>query len=205
MKVIDLTIELSENTPVYPGDKKPDVTRTGKISENGYIDFTLTTGMHTGTHIDGPMHMQEQSPYLSEIDIDQFTGKGILINASGEKIIEWKPEYDGEITADSIVLIYTGHSEKIGKDQYFTDHPVISENFAEKLVSKKIKLLGIDSPSPDYPPYSVHKIFFKSGILIAENLTNLDKLQSYKNFTIAALPLKIRTDSAPARIVAIID
>ena len=37
------------------------------------------------------------------------------------------------------------------------------------------------------------------------NLTNLEQLVGAKSFTIAALPLKTETDSALARVVAIID
>ena len=66
-------------------------------------------------------------------------------------------------------------------------------------------MLGIDFFSPDTYPFKIHKIFLKNHILIIENLTNLEHLLGIKNFTIVALPLKTETDSALARVVAIVD
>ena len=54
-------------------------------------------------------------------------------------------------------------------------------------------------------PFEVHKIFFQHDTLIVENLTHLEKLVGIKNFTIVALPLKTETDSALARVIAIVD
>ncbi|MFA6535332.1 MAG: hypothetical protein WCS92_03690 [Candidatus Babeliales bacterium] len=66
-------------------------------------------------------------------------------------------------------------------------------------------MIGIDFFSPDKYPFETHKIFFENNILIIENLTNLESLEEIKNFTVIALPLKTETDSALARVIAIID
>jgi kynurenine formamidase len=68
----------------------------------------------------------------------------------------------------------------------------------------EVKLFGIDTLSPDASPFSTHDVLLGNGILIAENLTNLDKLLEIKEFTVLALPLKVVADSAPARIIAMI-
>ena len=204
MEIIDLTQELNSGTPVYPGDIKPLLAQRCNLAQDGYMDFTLTTGMHAGTHIDGPMHMLKEKKFISEIDISRFIGHGVLLNVFNEQVIEWKSDYDELIPENSIVLLNTGYSDKFSSGEYFTDHPVISDNFAEKIAAKKIRLLGMDIPSPDLPPYNVHKILFNAGILLAENLTNLERLNSHREFIVAALPLKVRAESAPARIVAII-
>ena len=63
-------------------------------------------------------------------------------------------------------------------------------------------MVCIDSPSPDRRPFEIHKLLLENNVLIAENLTNLDKLMSANNFEVIALPLKIHADSSPARIIA---
>jgi arylformamidase len=55
--------------------------------------------------------------------------------------------------------------------------------------------------SPDHEPFNVHKILLSAGVLIIENLTNLDEL-SGKEFTVYALPVKLQIDGAPARVIA---
>ena len=69
---------------------------------------------------------------------------------------------------------------------------------------KILDLVGMDTPSPDAPPFPVHKIFLGSEILIIENLTNLESLVDLKNFTVAALPAKFHADAAPVRVVAMV-
>ena len=70
------------------------------------------------------------------------------------------------------------------------------------LLSKKVKMLGIDMPSPDRFPFEVHKFLFKNRIFILENLTNLDRLIGVKEFEIIAFPVKIKADSSMTRAVA---
>jgi kynurenine formamidase len=70
------------------------------------------------------------------------------------------------------------------------------------MVERKIKILGMDTPSPDKPPFSVHKLLLKSKIFILENLTNMEELLEAKKFEVIALPLKIKADSSISRVVA---
>jgi len=60
----------------------------------------------------------------------------------------------------------------------------------------------MDTPSPDGPPFPVHKALLSEHILIIENLTNLDKLLEVNRFRVLAVPLKLKADAAPARVIA---
>ena len=82
---------------------------------------------------------------------------------------------------------------------------MISKELGTFLVEKKIKMIGIDMPSPDRYPFEIHKLFFENNILIIENLTNLNKLLEVDNFEIIAFPLKIEAEAALVRVVARID
>ena len=86
--------------------------------------------------------------------------------------------------------------------EYFDNHPVVSKELAQLFVERQVKMVCIDSPSPDRHPFEVHKLLLENNILIAENLTNLDKLLFVNKFEIIAFPLNIHADSSPARIVA---
>lgn len=69
-------------------------------------------------------------------------------------------------------------------------------------MKNKVKMIGLDTPSPDKDPFDVHKYLFEHGVLIIENLTRLDQLLDYKSFEVIALPLNIKADSSIARVVA---
>ncbi len=140
--------------------------------------------------------------FIGDIPLDRFVGEGCLLDVSGQLLIDDKPEYEHLIVEHNIVLLHTGHGKLFGHPEYFTEYPVLTENFAEHLVRKKVKMIGFDTPSPDQDPYAIHRIFMTNGILIAENLKNLDKLLGADSFEVIALPLLIQADAAMARVIA---
>jgi kynurenine formamidase len=79
---------------------------------------------------------------------------------------------------------------------------VVDAVLAEFLVQKKIMILGLDTPSPDNAPFGVHKALMAAGILVLENLTNLDRIPADQQFEVIALPLKIKANGSPARVIA---
>jgi kynurenine formamidase len=202
MKLIDLTHMLLDRIPVYPGDSEMSLTQTKHLEADGFVNHELAINMHTGTHIDGPMHLTSSDVYLSDFPLDSFMGKGIVLDVSGMQTIEYLEAYEDLICEGAIVILYTGHSQYFGQELYFEQHPVLSREFAELLVRKKIKMIGLDTPSPDHYPFEIHRLLLESSILIAENLTNLEKLLDAPSFEIIALPLFIQADSAVARIIA---
>ena len=200
--LIDLTQTFIDKMMVYPGDEAPSLTQTHFYEKDHYNSFVIEAGLHNGTHIDGPMHMTESELLLCDVDLDSFIGKACIINASDCALLKWDEKYREVISGKSIVLFYTGYSVYFGTEKYLSGYPVIDPSFAEKLVELKVKLIGVDTFSPDYQPYDVHKILLGNGILIAENLANLDKLLQADEFEVIALPIKIKSDGAFARVIA---
>lgn len=203
-KIIDLTHTLSNFTPVHPFDEQPIIEQIRNISDDKYNDWKLSSGMHVGTHIDGPGHLTSSVTMISEIPIDRFIGKGYLIDARNKEInidlLRDMPTED-----NLIVVVFTGYDKKFGTDEYFNDYPVITVDVAQELVRRKVKMIGIDFFSPDHYPFATHKIFLDNNVYIIENLTHLEHLLNIKHFTIVALPLKIMADSSLARVIAIVD
>jgi kynurenine formamidase len=201
-KFVDLSLPLTDLMPVYPGDEQPHLLQVNDIVREGFNNFRLSTSMHTGTHIDGLMHLTQSKKFISEIPLEQCVGVGCILNAVGKKNIPLKIEYELIVQPQSIVLIYTGTSSLFGSKKYFNDYPTVSRELARLFVKRRVKMVCIDSPSPDRHPFEIHKLLLENNVLIAENLTNIDKLLSVKNIEVIALPLKIHADSSPARIIA---
>ncbi|KKO51726.1 cyclase family protein [Paenibacillus sp. DMB20] len=199
---IDLTHLIVDDMPVYPGDSKTELIQSKHLQRDGYNNHHLTMNMHVGTHIDGPMHLTDADSYLSDFPLYSFIGNGVVLDVSGQKEIEYKIEYETFIKVQHIVILYTGYSKFFGEHEYFTKHPVLTKPFAELLVRKKVKMIGLDTPSPDRHPFEIHKYLFQNKVLIAENLTNVGLLLQAKSFEVIALPLHIKADSSPARVIA---
>ncbi|HOM03481.1 MAG TPA: cyclase family protein [Acetivibrio sp.] len=202
MKFIDLSHKIIDCLPAYPGDEETRLVNTRKLKENSYTNHRLHIDMHSGTHIDSPMHLIDSKEYICDYPLESFIGEGCIIDVRNEPVIKLKKEFKDIITNGCILLLYTGLCRKFGTEEYFNCHPVVDMEFAEFMVERKIKILGMDTPSPDKPPFSVHRLLLKNKIFILENLTNLEKLLDAEKFEVIALPLNIKADSSILRVVA---
>ena len=201
MEIIDLTMPIDDKTPVFPGDPKQDIKQFATIKENGWNEKRLTINSHFSTHIDAPYHMVENGKKLTDFSIETFIGEAIVIDVRNNKHIKFNLN---NIKENDIVFFFTEHTNKAYSADFFQDNPEITRETAQRLIDKKVKIVGLDSYSPDNKPFEIHKLFFKHDILIVENLVNLDKLNG-KRFMCYILPLKIRdADGAPCRVIGII-
>lgn len=201
-RLIDLTLEITDGMMVHPYDEEISLLRDKNIGDDGYVNHRLTAGMHTGTHIDAPMHMTLKRRYINDYPMEKFIGKAVVIDVRGEEKLILKDDYKEIFQEDDIVLFYTGHSQLFGQNSYYEEYPIMDEALAEFLVSRKIKMVGVDLPSPDKEPFSIHKILLEGDVLILENLGDMVELLDVENLRIIALPLNIRADASMARVVA---
>ena len=212
MKPIDLTLTISESIPNFPGSPKPHFIHWSNLQKDGYNLELLFLSSHTGTHIDAPYHFVKNGLKIHEIPLERLVGKAILAKLQKSKnaaitksdIIQFEKK-NGKIPKGSSVFFYSGWQKNLKKDNYFTENPGVGISAAKYLVSKKINLVGIDSPSIDLgkdQSFTAHHILSKNNILIVENLANLNKIPSKEfNFTILPLKLKDATGS-PVRAIA---
>jgi kynurenine formamidase len=200
--IIDLTHTILHQMPVYPGDAETVLAQSKHINSDYYNNHQLSINMHAGTHIDGPMHLLDVQQYIDEFPVEQFVGDGVLLDVCGVSTIDYNEQYEALIKEGQIVIVYTGHGELYGQPAYFTDYPVLTAEFVDLLIRKKVKMIGLDTPSPDKYPFDIHKSLFGSSILIIENLKHVHRLKGIQAFEIIALPLRIKADSSIARVIA---
>ena len=203
MKYIDLSYDIKNEMPVYPGDMELNLSKEEDYDKDEFNLYTVSTSMHVGTHIDAPLHMCKNKKFISEYSIDKFIGNAVLLDVRGEKVIEIKDEYYRDIKENDIVLLFTGWDSFYGKEEYYNNHPIDSEELAELLIKKKIKMLGMDMPSPDNHEYNIHKKLLENEIFILENLTNLNKLLYNEEIQVFAQPLKIQGEASLVRAIAV--
>lgn len=203
MKIIDLSYIITDSMPVFPGDDEVIIEEAKVLDRDYYNAINLQTGMHVGTHVDIPKHLIADNRTIDEIPIESFIGRGVLLDVRGMDIVDYKKEYESMIRKDDIVLFYTGFADLYSEpNRYYNNYPVLSEILAEFLVSKHIKMIGIDSPSPDKEPFNIHKTLLKNNIYIIENLTNLEELICIDDLTVYAVPLKIKAEASLVRVFA---
>ena len=215
MKVIDLTLTVSEKIPTFPGSPKPHFIEWETIPKDGYNLELLFLSTHTGTHIDAPFHFVKNGKKIHEIAPERLVNEAVLIrigknsNRSISKTdIQNFEQKNGKIENGSTVIFHTGWQKNLNKEFYFTENPGLSVSAAKYLVSKRINMVGIDSPSIDLgtdSKFSVHHVLAKNNILIVENLANLNKIKS-NNFHLITSPLKLKNATgSPIRAFGFVD
>ena len=215
MKVIDLTLTISEQIPTFPGSPQPNFINWETLEKDGYNLELLFLSSHTGTHIDAPYHFLKDGQKIHQIVTRRLVTEAILIkirkganqSITKDDIQKFERKY-GKIDDGSTVIFHTGWQKNLKKESYFLRNPGLAVSAAKYLASKKINLVGIDSPSIDLgkdSKFSIHHILAKSGILIVENLANLEKINS-EMFHLIVAPLKLKNATgSPVRAMALTD
>jgi arylformamidase len=189
--------------------------------EHGRSNTRLSYNVHTGTHVDCPRHFYPDGTPIDEVPLESYFGVGInldLLPVATERtaitldqVLEALPR-EAEVKG-SIVVFNTGWMDRAGgKPNFYRDNPYLSIEVARWLVEQGAKAAALDTsvdeapatpPSPGDSP--IHRTLLGGGVMIIENLVNLDRLPP-TGFTLMALPVKFyRGDGAPARAVAFID
>jgi len=210
---LDLTLQISQSIPCFPGSPTPQFLNWSTIKDDKYNLELLFLSSHTGTHIDAPYHFKDDGAKIHQIPVDRLIGKGLLIKIKKSKdqeitkkdLLEYEKNH-GKIKNFSSVIFFTNWQKNSKKKIFFTNNPGLSKKAAEYLISKKINLVGIDSPSIDLgkdSSFTAHKILAQNNILIVENLVNLQKI-TVSEFDFVILPLKLKDGTgSPVRAVAI--
>lgn len=209
MKIIDLTQNINEIMPVYPGTDRPSITNATTIENEGFAEKLIKMYSHTGTHIDAPAHMLQNGSTLDNFNVDKFIGKAIIIDCEVQKItknlIMSNIEQKGNI---DFIILNTGWSSKWGIDDYFYNFPILEADASSYISQLGLKGIGLDCISIDAvgsDKMENHIKIFNSNMIIIENLCNLDQLVN-KEFIFSSLPLKIEnSDGSPTRAIAILE
>lgn len=204
--LLDLTMRLSEATPVYPGDPAVRIETTSTFEDAGYFNTRLALGSHNGTHLDAEGHMIPGGRMLDAYPLDRFRGRGVLLDVRGGAA-DLASTVDGaDIDDDCVVLLWTGLSDAAHQADYFTRVPDLPVGLVELLIARGVRMVGVDAGSIDAEPFAVHKALLSHGILIAENLVGLSAVRTRArqspDFTVWALPLHVATEASPARVIA---
>jgi len=84
----------------------------------------------------------------------------------------------------------------------WTSGAFLTVEAARVLLNAGVGVVGTDGPSLDAPPHPVHRLLLGHGVLLAENLTGLERVGPGP-VTCAFLPLAlVGIDGAPVRAIA---
>jgi kynurenine formamidase len=119
------------------------------------VSVKIESSMHRGTHMDAPIHVLENTPYITDFELWRFSA-GVAVSIPKQKWGVVMPEdlerATPKIRENDIVMINTGAHRLWGdNDDYFAYSPGLYKEAAQWLVDRKVKLVGIDVQALDHP------------------------------------------------------
>jgi arylformamidase len=203
MKIYDVSVPISPDMPVYPGDPGVSLELKQSIAKGDPCNLTLCCfGSHTGTHVDAPSHFVEGGMKVDEIPLNLLTGRTLVVEFPSARIdTETLKEVDlGEHVR---VFFKTRNSYIWSSNRFVEDYVYVTPEAAELLVESGIKLVGIDYLSIEQyqtTNFKTHRTLLSNGVIIIEGL-NLSEVEP-GDYELICLPLKIKGgDGAPARVI----
>lgn len=226
-RVIDLsqTIEPSIPTPVGIPEPRIDIFLSQSRGDVANVEL-VQMSVHASTHCDAPYHFFSELRGVDELEPGCLIGAAVVVDMTckrgnvpikAQDLQRWESDSGESIQAGDIALLHTGHSRSweagdSGSAYWEDGWPYLTPGAVEYLASKAIRAIGVESLDPDWvdlgdlssSQFSAHRTFLARGILIMENLTNLDQIRATR-CQIIALPLKLRGCSgSPVRVVAVV-
>jgi kynurenine formamidase len=156
LEFVELSHPWGHGVPSYPGQVDVKMFRAVKHAQHGVLAWRINTVLHTGTHMNAPIHMIQRGKSLADIDPARFFGNGVVLNipkGSYETITAKDLEAaTPAVQEGDIVVINTGWHKKYSDAlEYYGESPGLTKDAAEWLVAKKVKMVAVDTQQVDHP------------------------------------------------------
>jgi arylformamidase len=203
MKIYDISVPLSNDLPVYPGDP-PLLIEPALLIEKGDGSNVcrLSLSSHCGTHIDAPRHLDDRGLTVEHLPLQLLTGRALVAEVGGTKRIGSKELKRLPIKGEERLLLKTQNSLLWSRPGFVEDYASLTEEGADYLAGIGVRLVGIDYLSIEAfeGNGAVHRKLLDHGVIILEGL-NLDGVKEGV-YELICLPLKLAgVDGAPVRAI----
>jgi arylformamidase len=208
MRTYDITLTISPEMIVWPGDPKVSIQQISSIASGDSANVSqISMSCHTGTHVDAPHHFLNDGKTVEELSLDLLVGRAYVLYLPEVNLITASTLMRAEIPPRTRRLLFKTRNSELWKNsqhEFQTDFVGLSVDAAEYLVDRNVRLVGIDYLS--IAPYKlgtpVHTILLNAGVVVIEGL-NLSQV-SPGRYTLHCLPLKLGGgDGAPTRCILV--
>jgi arylformamidase len=209
MTIYDISLTISPSLPTWPGDPGLILEQFESMDKGAHANVTnISTSLHLGTHVDAPHHFLNDHRTVESLPLDVLTGQCYVVQLpDGIDAITSEVLDRTEITSDMKRILFgtsNSHFWAKGESRFQEDFVAITEDGAEWLVGRGVKLVGVDylsvAPFGDSEP--THKALLSAGVVVVEGLNLSNVVRGF--YDLYCLPLKIAgADGAPARAILI--
>jgi arylformamidase len=201
VEIIDISVPVRPGMVTYPGDPTVTLERVVSIADGGVVNLSrLDFGVHSGTHVDAPVHFIDGAPAAETLPLDVLIGTARVLDLSAAARLDASAFEGVELSAR--VLLKTRNSELWSRETFVDDFLALTEDGARALIEGGVRLVGIDYLS--IGDEAAHQALLGAGVVAIEGL-DLRGVEPGE-YRLVCAPLKlVGSDGAPARALLIRD
>jgi arylformamidase len=197
MEIFDVSVPIRPGMVTYPGDPAVRLERVASIADGEVCNLSrLDLGVHTGTHVDAPLHFVDGAPGAEDLPLDVLVGPARVLDLTDVEGSELGPGAFEGLDLPERVLLKTRNSELWAREEFVEDHVALGAEAAHALVAAGVRLVGIDYLS--IGDEGAHHALLEAGVVALEglDLRGVDP----GDYDLVCAPLKlVGSDGAPAR------
>lgn len=211
MRIYDVSVPISEITPVWPDDPRVQIESLSSIADGDPANVSrLSMSLHTGTHVDAPYHFIRDGITVDKLPLDLLVGPAFLaeVDDPERRKIGVFDLARIHFPRDTTRLLIKTSNSNLWEDnltEFEREFIHLAPHTAEWLVKRGIRLLGVDYLSVEaygVKEFRVHHTLLRAGVVIVEGL-DLSRVPAGP-CQLVCLPLKIKGgEAAPARVLVI--
>lgn len=220
------------------------VAKPGEIPDGELLSLEIVhASVHMGTHVDAPFHYGSKTSgkpakKIEDVPLEWCYGPGVRLDFTHLKFPDVIKKSDVleslsaipaspaggrySLSANNIVLIYTGGDKLLGTDDYVNKYVGMMPDAVEYILDQGVKMIGIDTIGLDRPCFGMFKEFLETKDKFKiwpshflgrrreychmERMGNLGAIPKATGFTVCCFPVKVKNAGAGwARAVAIVN
>jgi arylformamidase len=206
LRLIDISLPITSRLPRWPGDPPIQMETFLDFPDDGVRASSLSFSLHTGTHIDAPLHHLPDGGDVDGLDLASLIGPVAVIDVGDVERVTAGVLGDhlGAEAPDRLLVKTLNSAGWSSATEFNPDFVAFTRDAAEWIVERGIRLVGVDylsvqsfhDPDPD-----VHVILLEEGVVILEGL-DLSRVDVALRHELLCLPLRIRgAEGGPCRAV----
>ena len=209
MKIFDISLTISPDLPVWPGDPSIELEQVESMDAGAHANVSrLSAGVHIGTHVDAPHHFMNDGRTIEQLPLEVLTGPCYVTQLpDGVESITADALNGMSLPADTKRILFGTSNSRLwsrGETEFQKDFVAVAEDGAGWLVEHGIQLVGVDylSVAPYSDSVPTHRILLEAGVVVIEGLDLSAVPRGF--YDLYCLPLKLLgAEGAPARAILI--
>lgn len=208
MRIYDISIGISPDLPVWPGDPPVTLERVGEIAKGANSNVSrLVCGVHVGTHVDAPVHFLDGREGVELLSLKSLMGRAYVVELGDADVLDAATLQSAGIPPRTRRVLFKTRNSKLwsgGVQEFREDFVAVDVSGAEWLTQRGFHLVGVDylSVAPFGESGPTHRILLEAGVVVVEGLDLSEVTQG--RYALYCLPLKLMgSDGAPARAILV--